>query len=488
LIAELAPRTIEVAHTIDQSIASGTVPLIAIQSWFFAQHQAKRHHFNQSVMLHSNQGLREDALRAVFEKIQAHHDALRMRYTTDGDGIIQHNNDLDHPLHFETIELREQEDAISTLETHARELQASINLDTGPLMKAVLYRLADGDRLLIIIHHLVVDGVSWRILLEDLRVGYEQYISGKAIEFPQKTHSFKIWAERIQPYSNSEALVHERDYWNSVESTRIEPLPQDYKRAKEGQGRRFRDKAQMDITASHTDTEALLKGVNHAYNTEINDILLTALARAMKQWHGRDRTLITLEGHGRQEIIDGVDISRTVGWFTGMYPVILELPDSEDIGYQIKYIKESLRRIPNKGIGYGILKYITAPAHKKEIKYTLSPQISFNYLGQFDEDMGTGLFEIAKESMGDAIAADTEITHDIDISGIVIRGQLKLSVSYNKKRYRSKTIGGIMADYMEQLKAIITHCQERQTNELTPSDLTYSDFTLDEFEGIFEDA
>ena len=186
--------------------------------------------------------------------------------------------------------------------------------------------------------------------------------------------------------------------------------------------------------------------------------------------------------------MDGVDISRTVGWFTAMYPVILELPDSEDIGYQIKYIKESLRRIPNKGIGYGILKYITAPAHKKEIKYTLSPQISFNYLGQFDEDMGTGFCEIAQESMGDAIAPDTEITHDIDISGIVIRGQLKLSVSYNKKRYRSKTIGGIMADYMEQLKAIITHCQERQTNELTPSDLTYSDFTLDEFEGIFEDA
>jgi amino acid adenylation domain-containing protein/non-ribosomal peptide synthase protein (TIGR01720 family) len=484
-VAELAPR-LELskhAHAIDQSAVSGQVPLTAIQAWFFETCRSDQHHFNQSLLLSSTERFDEDALRAVFLKLQNHHDALRMRYRIEGDEVIQENAGINHLLSFEAMDLIEGKDVISKLCLRAEEAQRSLRLESGPLMKVVLYRLRDGDRLLIVIHHLVVDGVSWRILLEDIVTGYEQYMAGKEISFPPKTDSFKSWAEKIQQYSRNEALLREKNYWKTIESAGIEPLPVDKKRLEPGRSR-FGDKGSRSFTLTEIATEALLTRANQAFNTEVNDLLLTALARAMKEWHGKRRTLITFEGHGREGIVEEVDVTRTVGWFTSMYPVILELPEKEDMGFQIKCTKEMLRRIPNKGMGYGILKYITPEEFKRDIRFESKPLVSFNYLGRFDEDLKKGLFRIAEEPMGTPISSEVETTSEIDINGMVSGRQLRMTIYYNQKLFEEKTIEKIAFAFEKELNEVTRYCMNCEFPELTPSDIDYKGLSVDELEKV----
>ena len=209
-----------------QEVVSGRVPLTAIQRWFFEEHEGDLHHFNQAVLLRAREQLNEESLRTVFRKLQEHHDALRMSYQTVAGVVQQVNSGPDHPLGFDVVDLRSNPEAIAALEAHADEVQRSFDLEKGPLMKAVLYRLEAEDRILIVIHHLVVDGVSWRILLEDLQKGYRQHVSkGQEIDFGPKTDSFKHWAEAVEKYGTSEHLLQELNYWSAVTAAEATPLP-----------------------------------------------------------------------------------------------------------------------------------------------------------------------------------------------------------------------------------------------------------------------
>jgi len=483
-IAELAGYISIDSNIYDnQNLIKGFVPLTAIQSWFFENHKIDRHHFNQSVMLFSNQRLQENTLKAVFEKIQEHHDVFRMKYITTQNEILQENCDLDYPLDFKTIDLISSENAIDEMAFAANNFQASINLETGPLMKIVLFRLRDGDRLLIIIHHLIIDGISWRILYNDIVDIYGQYISETPCRLPSKSCSFKYWSEQIRIYSNSNAFLQEKDYWKKIESAGIKALPKDYEAIEQTT---FKSCQTLYFNLSRDDTKDLLTQVNQAYNTEINDILLTALACCMKSWHKENKTLISLEGHGRENILD-LDISRTIGWFTSMYPVILEISDAHDIGYQIKHIKETLRKIPNKGIGYGILKYITSSENKEDISFRCTPEISFNYLGEFDDHNDDSLFVLAQESSGNQLSLNSELIHNIEINGEIAAKQLQISISYNQTVYQHETIKRICDDFQKELIGIIKHCMHIDDTEITPHDIDFDGFDIDELDAFLDD-
>jgi len=328
-------------------------------------------------------------------------------------------------------------------------------------MKAVLCHLNDGDRLLVVIHHLVVDTVSWRILIEDIETGYRQALSGQPVRLPEKSDSFKRWAEKILWYADSEKLQEEKAYWLAAQSDSCPKLPQDFKAS----GNLIKDSRIISRRLSPQDTQELLGGVHHVYSTNINDILLTALARTLKQWHGSDKIRIMMEqwhgsdkirimmeGHGREALFDDVNVGRTVGWFTSIYPITLELPKTSDIGEQIRHIRELLKKIPSNGIGYAILKYL-----KYALPDVSSPQISFNYLGQFD-GAEKGLFQISDESAGDPVSPMAERFHDIDISGAVVHGQLELSLTFNTGQYKAQTMETLLDNYVVQLKEVVSHC------------------------------
>ncbi|MCP5054774.1 MAG: hypothetical protein GY940_46850, partial [bacterium] len=200
----------------------------------------------------------------------------------------------------------------------------------------------------------------------------------------------------------------------------------------------------LQFLLEEKETAQLLTDVNRAFNTEINDILLTALGLGLaKTFNSLDRkVLIALEGHGREDIFPNTDmdtdVSRTVGWFTSVYPVLLDFSRQNDLGSQLVEIKETLHRVPHKGIGYGILKYLTNHEHKKDCQFHLKPQISFNYLGQFDEDVAQMTFKPAAESPGNAISLNARQEYELELSGMIAVNRLTFSISYNKKQFQKK--------------------------------------------------
>ncbi|SFJ95149.1 condensation domain-containing protein, partial [Thermoflavimicrobium dichotomicum] len=211
--------------------------------------------------------------------------------------------------------------------------------------------------------------------------------------------------------------------------------------------------------------------------TEINDLLLTALALTVKEWTGETRVALNLEGHGREEILEGIDLTRTVGWFTSIYPVLFELK-TDDLSTAIKEVKETLRRVPNKGVGYGLLQYLS----EEKIDFRLQPEMSFNYLGQFGQEGADQ--EIASLPMGHQISPHNRAEMVLDVNGIVLNGRLHLHFNFNRMAYQSETIEHWANRYKYHLLLILSHCLQKEDVELTPSDFSAQEITFEELEEI----
>ncbi|PLC14749.1 non-ribosomal peptide synthetase [Bacillus paralicheniformis] len=466
---------------IDQNPVEGEVTLTPIQRWFFERRFTNEHHWNQSVMLHALTGFDPETAGKALSKLIEHHDALRMVYQRNGDGIVQYNRGLEETaVRPEVIRFNVSGAELEAAVLKAsNRIQSSIDLTDGPLLKAAIFKTDQGDHLLIVIHHLVVDGISWRILLEDFAAGYAQAEKGEPIILQDKTHSFAEYAARLEEYAGSKAFAKEIGYWQEIEQAETAALPKD----DEAEDERMRHTKTAEFSLSKEETEQLMTKVHEAYNTEMNDILLTALGLALKEWTGQEDFIICLEGHGREDIIDGLNISRTVGWFTSQFPALIQMRHSGDIGYQIKQIKEELRHIPNKGIGYGIYRYLTEEGKKaKPIKH----DISFNYLGQFTEMADSGLFTRSTLPSGDPLSPETEKPNALDIVGYIEDGILTMSIAYHSLEYKESTVAAVAASFKTYLLQLIDHCLERDGGELTPSDLGDDELTLEELDKLME--
>ncbi|MCY8373197.1 condensation domain-containing protein, partial [Bacillus haynesii] len=466
---------------IDQNPVEGEVTLTPIQRWFFERRFTNEHHWNQSVMLHALTGFDPEAAGKALSKLIEHHDALRMVYQRNGDGIVQYNRGLkETAVSPEVIRFNESGAELEAAVLKAsNRIQSNIDLTEGPLLKAAIFKTDQGDHLLIVIHHLVVDGISWRILLEDFAAGYAQAEKGEPIILQEKTHSFAEYAARLKEYAGSKAFAKEIGYWQEVEQAETALLPKD----DEAEDKRMRHTKTAEFSLSKEETEQLMTKVHEAYNTEMNDILLTALGLALKEWTGQEDFIISLEGHGREDIIDGLNISRTVGWFTSQFPALIQMRHSEDIGYQIKQIKEELRHIPNKGIGYGIYRYLTEEGKEAQ---PIKRDISFNYLGQFTEMADSGLFTRSTLPSGDPLSPETEKPNALDIVGYIENGILTMSIAYHSLEYKESTVAAVAASFKTYLLQLIDHCLELDGGELTPSDLGDDELTLEELDKLME--
>ena len=362
------------------------------------------------------------------------------------------------------------------------ELQRSINIHNGSLVKLGQFKTSEGDYLVMIIHHLVMDGVSWRILLEDFVQAYKQLSNSMDISFPEKSDSFMAWSQKLKIYAKSESLLEEIKYWKKIEDMNFQKLNKDYKIEK----RKVEDcnELSMDLSIKHTQT--LLQKVNKAYNTEINDILLTCLGLSLKKWCGTSKIPNILEGHGRERIINEIDINRTIGWFTSHFPVVLNLEKSNDISYNLKNIKEILRKVPNKGIGYGILKYLTPKQFQKNITFKVYPEIRFNFLGQFNKNSISKDFNFSINNITISEDPQHESIFALDIYGIIIKDRLYLKFNYNKNEYKKETILKLIEITKNILLKIIKHCINKKEPEFTPADFDDKDLSQEELDSINE--
>ncbi|WP_373865018.1 amino acid adenylation domain-containing protein [Paenibacillus amylolyticus] len=479
-ISQLSLHVIPIGRTIDQGEITGETALTPIQHWFFESSFADPHHFNQSVMLYRKERFDEEMVRQVLQKLAEHHDALRMVFRKTEQGFSARNRAIqeDEMFTLDVFDFKDAENPTQTVEAKATDIQAGIDLENGPLMKAGLFQCADGDHLLLGVHHAVVDGVSWRILMEDFALGYEQTGKSEEIRFPAKTDAYRTWSEQLAAYAQSPEMEKERAYWQAVDQMEVPAVPKDM----EADVTTQQDSESLFVRLAPEETELLLKRVHRAFNTEMNDILVTALGIALRKWTGHERVRINLEGHGRESIGTDIDITRTVGWFTTKFPVVLEPETDRDLTYQIKQVKENLRRIPNKGLGYGICRYLSKS--EEGLVWGAEPEINFNYLGQFDDDVNQGEIGISSYSSGSPASDRQARSFVLDINGMVLDGALSLDLSYSRKQYRKETMEAFAQRLEQSLRELITHCAGKENTEMTPSDVQFKGLTITELEQI----
>jgi amino acid adenylation domain-containing protein/non-ribosomal peptide synthase protein (TIGR01720 family) len=458
----------------EQGVVTGSVPFTPYQHWFFEQNLPDPHHWNMVLLLEVREKLNYDLVQEVLQQLTVHHDALRLRFLRDGSGWKQINTGVDETapdlfvrLDLSALSEKEQDSAIKAA---ADEQQASLNLAGGPLLRVVLFELGGNrpDRLLVIVHHMVIDGISLRILLEDLETGYRQLNSGNKISLPPKTSSYKQWAKRLSDYAQSDALVQEMSYWSGVGGISVPPMPVDYA----GGANTWGSTKIVRVALDSAETHALLQEAPAAYNTQINDLLLTALVLAFSDWTGSKSLLFDLEGHGREDIIADVDLSRTVGCFTSLFPVVMDLEETFDLGSQLKLVKEILRAIPNRGIGYGVLRYLcNRPDVADKLKAMPRAEICFNYLGQFDQVLpSSSPFSLADGEIGTIRSPRETRRYLLEILGRTVHDQLQMDFIYSENVHRRGTIERLAGDFMGRLRTLIDHCRSAEAGGYTPSD------------------
>jgi non-ribosomal peptide synthase protein (TIGR01720 family) len=457
-IAELAAvvGTISLRQA-QQEPVIGPVPLTPIQQWFFEQNFPEPHHWNQAVLLEVDRDLDPSLLEQVSQQLLVHHDALRLRFKQKSGIWQQINMGLEEKVCFSRFDLSKmpESEQKSAIEKIATEIQSSFNLSEGPLMKGAFFELGERktNRLLLAIHHLVEDVVSLRILLEDLQTAYEQLSNGKAMSLPAKTTSFKQWSELLTEHAQSPEIKQELTYWLAEPRTQAQPLPRDYP-----EGSNIEASTRIaSVSFTQEETQALLQKVPTTYQTQINQVLLTAMVQTISQWTGRRDLLIDLDVHGREEIVEGVNLSRSVGWFTNCFPMYLSLGEAQTPVDALMSIKEQLRQIPKRGIGYGLLRYCcNDKAIAQKMRSLPRPEIIFNYLGQFDRILlESSPFQLQSESHGLSISPRNTRPHLLLVLGRVFEGRLQMNWEYSENIYRQSTVENLAQRFMEELHLLL---------------------------------
>ena len=485
-IAELAMVVAELPTVAaEQGTVTGEVPLTPIQNQFFERNLPEPQHYNQSLLLEIDSALDHKRLESAVGLILKHHDALNLRFYREDTGWRQINSEPDEEIPFQYLDLSAlaESDQIKTVETTTAKLQTSLNLSTGPLMRVAFFKLSNKKPglLFLLVHHLAVDGVSWRILLDDLWTAYQQPSQSRTA-LPAKTTSFMQWARRLTEYAQSEKLLDELPYWLAFEDLSINPLPVDQPDGNNSIG----SARSVVVSLTKEETQALLRDVPAAYRTRIDEVLLTALAQALKAWTGSSLTLIDMEGHGREDVFEGIDLSRTVGWFTTIFPVALDLENSSDPGTMLKSIKEQLRQIPNHGIGFGLLRYLRDNSEIKEKLRSLSKsEICFNYLGQFGQSntSNTNPSISLQVSTGQNRTPQGKRDYLLEIDAGIENGLLNTQWTYDE-RHNSSTIESLAQAYNDALKSLIAHCQSPDAGGYTPSDFAKARLRQDDLDKL----
>ncbi len=459
----------------EQGRLSGEFGLLPIQEWFFEQGFAKASHWNQSFLI-KTPALERDKLAQSVLTLQEYHDAFRLRYRRDENGYLQNyaSEAKKSPLkvlNLKALNLKEQEGSPvwkDKIEEILTEWQSGFDIEKGEVCSfGLIEGFEDGSsRIHIAAHHLIIDTISWRILLEDLRELYQ----GKHLD--SKGSSYRQWVQALRRYSDEHP--REVDYWQGWESSAAE------KNSLEKMAKVVNEKpTEAYFELDEEDTVRLLRDGHRAYHTQVNDLLLTALGETLKTLTGEPSHWVTLEGHGREEIAADLDISRTMGWFTSLYPVKLTVEAAAGLGANIKQIKESLRAIPNKGLGYGPI-----VGYKKSL-----PSICFNYLGQLDneamkEGEQAGNWQIVSESSGRSMHAKNQDQYLINIIASVVSGRFRLDLhcKLNPKFIQSVIIRSelesnnnniallLVQIFKRSLLQIIHHAVHQESIEYSPSD------------------
>ncbi|TNE56377.1 MAG: amino acid adenylation domain-containing protein, partial [Bacteroidetes bacterium] len=472
-IRKLAPLLTETAILVDQSAFEGSYTPSPIQVDFL-ENYPKPDHYNQSVLLESTEAISMEYLEQCISELSNHHDLFRTRYENQSLTVLPEGT-----RNFALNKFKCEDRKLDTfLAKQAQLEQESLDISNGPLMRIAIFETDRRTFLLLIVHHLIIDGISWRILLEDFQNLYEANVNGQSFKLPNRTHSFAEWTKQLKEYSSGKSIQTEIPYWKALEGNFADDQ-------QESKAKTYEVGIQ-ELSLSRTLSISLLSDAHRAYQTEVNDLLLAALSRAYANWSQKDQVLIDLEGHGREDLIPGMDISRTLGWFTSLYPVGLHVDSNNSLSRHIQETKESLRKVPSKGVNYQILKYYSPKEIISELQFKLKSPILFNYLGDFGnlQSGNESIFKPSSLDHGQNSAPENLGTHSLEINAINTEAGLRFNISYNSLEYTPEEINRFSESLLLQLEEVIVHCQSQKGRISTPSDYALAHIDFEELEQI----
>ncbi len=452
----------------------GSIELFPIHRWFVEQKLNNSNHYNQSICLKLKKEIDRKVLKRAFEILINHHDGLRLNYSTQKELLFYNEEHLNKGFVVEEFDLSAlpEAEAECRLQQIGNCLKSGFDIQKDLLVKAALVNLSDDTVcLLITAHHFVVDGVSWMVLLQDLFEAIEKLEYENEPIMPKKTASLIDWTNSLKEYAASRELLLESEYWKE----QVYRAEGSITVARNNSSK----KLEVDFTLDKTETDKLVSKCNTPYNTDVNELLIAALARSIGEFCKKDSLTLELEGHGRG--LDSADASRTIGWFTALYPIKLRI-EAEAIGESIKSTKEQLRRIPNGGIGFGIMKYLLK---EKSLANNEKPELRFNYLGKFDNVFDSKYGELLSINTGDDICRTNSPTADLEINCMIINDVLRTQLVFDLDSYTESEANIFASIYRDQLREIIEHTYSQSEVFYTPSDFETIDIKQEDLDSLF---
>ncbi|WP_333416643.1 amino acid adenylation domain-containing protein [Microcoleus sp. MOSTC5] len=456
-VAELAA----VAGTIETT--EKLLPILPIQQEFLEEKISGK---CQSFLFKTDSAIAPELWQQAVQKLLDRHDILRLQFLHTESGWQQMYGSLEEiqtePFSYIDLSALPVSEREITLERTAAELKESLNPCEGILWRVALFNQGNDrpNSLLLTIHQLVADSISWQILLEELSAAIAQLSQGQSVELPPATATFKRWSEFLQEYAKSPQIQQERDYWLAARQE-VSKLPVDSP---------SNDRANAVLVLLDVEeTRTLLQKVPAAYGTQTSEVLLTALVQTFNQWTKADSLQVDLEASGREIFAKDIDLSRTIGCFAAIFPVQLILKGISGPGEALKAIKEQVRGVPNRGAGFGVLRYLgdgaEVAAHLQALDRS---QIRFNYREQFDPIVPESFaFELV-ESASSSLLGNRR--YPIEIDGGVRENRLQLEWRYSEAAYRRTTIEKLANDFVDNLRSLAAHCQSVEAGTYTPSD------------------
>jgi amino acid adenylation domain-containing protein/non-ribosomal peptide synthase protein (TIGR01720 family) len=485
-IAALAAQCAPTLSTDDAAEVVGESPLLPIQRRYLESRNEDLHHFNQAVLLVAPPALEADRLRATAGALVDRHAALRLVFVRDdanGGHRAHHPGREDFPLD-EAVATETHDPAAEDFETFLARVcdahQRRFDLARGPLIRLVLLRGEAQARLLIVAHHLVVDGVSWRLLLQDLEQAWANVAAGAPIALPPPGTSFQQWAQALAAHARSPQLEAELPYW--LAQSQPQPLPAALAPDREpAQTPLQASTRQCEFELDEAETAQLLRESIQPYRNGVDELLLAALGLALRALGGGDTLWVALEGHGREPIGDAPDAGQTIGWFTSLFPFRVALGDG-DTGRALRAVKDARRRVPHGGLGYGLLRH--AVAHPALTASETMPQVLFNYLGQFDVAVsGQSAFALAAEGVGRTVSERQRREFALGFNALVSGRRLRVAIDYSADAYDAATVGRLVEAFDRALRAVLAHCLQAAPR-LSGADLPLADVDLAELDAL----
>jgi non-ribosomal peptide synthase protein (TIGR01720 family) len=467
----------------EQGFVSGHTPMLPIQRWFFENVKTTPQQWNQAPLYAVSAPIERLTLERAIQRLVNHHDALRSRFIMNDGGIVQDFSQPLGELPLDWIELQSVsvDSQKAEILAFAETAHGEFSLDKGPLVRFAYFSTSTttNDYLLILVHHLIIDAVSWRLLIEDLTTLLDSLESGKPVTLPKKTTALKTWATRLAELANSDAIIEQAEYWAMQQANFEMPLEL-------SQDLRDNTVATTYTVSTKLDpilTGALFDQVPKSFRTRINDALLAALTMTLGKF-GSDGTIqFDLEGHGREPLFDDVDLSRTIGWLTTVYPVVLKANCDDTVSNLLTTIKDQLRIIPSNGISHGLLRYV---AGNTKLMRVPKSQVLFNFLGRIDRISGdSDRLRLLESNIGQARGTDGQRIYVIEIDSRVQDGCLTVDWTASSRLHSRQTIEDLAEHYRRSIEKIVLAASSGETAN-SPSDFPLADLDADEMDNLAE--